>query len=676
MSISRDCRYWHWLTKPTSAWYPQRWIVLASVGQRVAGISQPGEILDSLSVCAVMGRHWYHNHWQGGEATIAHTPSAAREAISRRLRGERTTWVIGPELSRTLTLIDWWGECVAGRVASVRIDDDATEPPDDHQEQRQRIGSIVCLNDPPFILACWWGRHRMVLVDLRNYIDQDIGAIASRLNQVTLREIGVNPETTGPDMDVQSHLAATWFVMRPLIDLWREASPGPWGPTLASLAWNSWRHSYMPEKSVLVHGDERALLMERLAYYGGRCRINYAGAVVSKGSADLPIAERMDLPVFEVAGQLALCDYRSLYPWCVSNVPMPARLRRHHNGEGAIVARCVTGDSVGVAHVTLRTDRPDYPCRVDRETLMPMLGPWASAPEGWDGRPHRVIYPVGEFETVLCGAELKMALSRGHVQRVWEWYEYDGATVASRWCANHDQHRQHWQLAGLTNQAAIHKGLMNALCGRFGKRRHQWVADPDWNGIHQWGQHAIRDLDTDELVTRRWLFGCCERSQPAGEDYNSCPAIAAAIAAAARVVVLGTIGQVDPRKWWYSDTDSIHAPLDSVLGIAACRDHWSVPMGSLRLVEETGSAVYLGRRCYRWGKEWRACGVPKDAQLVADCAWRYEVGQRAQSLLASDPGRGYTSREVIRAIRMTDLGGRWTESGWVEPWEVMGRGRR
>src|SRR5690606_22001168 len=136
-----------------------------------------------------------------------------------------------------------------------------------------------------------------------------------------------------------------------------------------------------------AHNNERAIRLERAAYYGGRVE------VWKRGPAQEPVVG---------------VDINSMYPHVMMEHAYPVKLisctqRETIGGMQELIDR---GYGV-VAKVTVNTDRNAYPYRH----------------EG------KLIFPTGRFVTYLSTPEVHYALEHGHIEQLHELAIYQMAPV-------------------------------------------------------------------------------------------------------------------------------------------------------------------------------------------------------------------------------------------------------
>lgn len=176
---------------------------------------------------------------------------------------------------------------------------------------------------------------------------------------------------------------------------WARHDCGRWTDTGPGCGWNSLRHK-IRGGDILISPDAQAQAFERSSIYGGRREVTHFG--------ELPEAEYCDL------------DFEHAFVSVGEHFALPAGRGRHFDGL-PLDSPLIGGAGVGcIARCRVSCERPRYPLRT----------------------PAGVVYPVGEFVTVLAGPELAEARARGELREVLDGYGYvlkHWAHEWSRWVA-------------------------------------------------------------------------------------------------------------------------------------------------------------------------------------------------------------------------------------------------
>ena len=197
-----------------------------------------------------------------------------------------------------------------------------------------------------------------------------------------------------------------------LMDEWDRRKLGHWSLTGSGSGWNALLHmtrrhqlpgrpardrSHDPEldapavSPVVIDPNPRARALEREAIYSGRRDVWRWG--------ELPAEEFCEL------------DFRSAHATICASLPLPDRRNSQFSGLAEDDWRWSNRLVTMVARCRVRTSEPRYPFR-------------------WRGQ---VLHPVGEFETVLAGPELRDARLRGELLEVGDGWSYRVGSFMAAW---------------------------------------------------------------------------------------------------------------------------------------------------------------------------------------------------------------------------------------------------
>lgn len=218
------------------------------------------------------------------------------------------------------------------------------------------------------------GSKRLVITDSWSWLPEALRTIGEAV------QLPKPPMPAAGDLEaLQARCGADVAILRAavlqLMDWWDRQQCGNWTITGASTGWNACRHK-MAGPRILIDPEPAGRAHDNSAVYGGR-------------------RDAWRVGQFKTGPYVEL-DFKEAHPTIVANLPLP-----HKRGsENVIFARhgaTFMTDQIGwIARCVVQTDQPRYPVKVGKET--------------W--------YPVGRFETVLCGPELRMAEERGELVSV------------------------------------------------------------------------------------------------------------------------------------------------------------------------------------------------------------------------------------------------------------------
>jgi len=181
--------------------------------------------------------------------------------------------------------------------------------------------------------------------------------------------------------------------MRALLECmqdWHDHDCGRWTDTGPGCGWNSLRHK-IRGGDIWINPDPDAQAFERSAIYGGRRELFRFG--------DLPESEYADL------------DLEHAFTSVGEHFALPSSRGRAFE-QVQLDSPLIGGAGVGlIARCRVRVETPRYPLRT----------------------PAGVVYPIGEFDTILAGPEIADARARGELLSVGPGYGYVLKHWAHEW---------------------------------------------------------------------------------------------------------------------------------------------------------------------------------------------------------------------------------------------------
>lgn len=660
----------HWLKPLKTTRLPERLVFVTATWCEDEQVQADGRKRLRLLRCAVQRATWGGGEWTLRPCRVHDDPVMAKVELFASLSGQERTWIVGYDLSTILELINWWAEVDGGHVlAPTRWEADVVES-GRRRQVRDPAPAPCVLSDPPLIIGGVWRGRSFVMVDSRNYVDSSIdemdGVVFNPLHGYTSID-----EYDYRQMDQSSRQC---LVLRETVCHWldviRAHDLGTWSATASATAWNVFRRHFLRPKTLLCHRDGQALAYERWSYCQGQCAVAYVGAVSANVSVSpLPHPIMVDGVLHSPDGVTVL-DVCSQYPYWLGTTEVPVRLLRRHDGRRLLDNVVRHANRVCMVHGRIRTDVPHWPCRVDRNTLTPVLGPTSEQVEDFRSPDMTVIYPVGVFEGVWIGDDVRQGVFQDRFEEVYQWWEYSSEVIGQDWLHVLWNLRKDAHDADDVVMEQLVKRLMNGLLGKFAQWSQRWESLGKQDREPRWGEWVRYYAETDQIERFRSLAGVVEQAMPQTEHCESMPAIAATITAAARWQMHALREQFGTGQWLYQGVDSLH-----VLGLSGLepRQHDTrrhIGPGSLRYVSTHSNAIYLGRQTYCLDGSWTVSGIPGGQRWEDGPHLHGRHRDRAKTILNRGPGGGVYVRDWIRDLRPVDVGGVLLPTGWVEPYEV------
>lgn len=665
-----ECRQSHWLKPMTGDRVPRHWVVCAASSRTITAPGDPTQEIMVLDTFACERFYRSSAGYSGFRTQPVTTEAAAVAALYLALWGGEQTWVIASGMSRILAQIGWWDEVTAGHVRPCKLVRDKVAVADGvYRAERPPLSQYV-ISDPPFIVSCWWRDRRVIFLDLENYTPASVHDLGEEQGDAMPQPGELAWPDERPSWALAWEICVIWRSIASWLGAWESERLGSWSTTVAGLADHSYRRSHLPAETVLIHGDTRALLYERWAYYAGQAMPNFVGVVRGPGAAGGEPGVSASMHTHDTDDTIVEVDVVSQYPYLFAAHSQPSKLLGHRRG---ITGSLLLGDRQQrwiVAYVRIQTEQPIYPVRVWPDSLRPVLGQGGEEPECFDVPTGTVIYPVGTFDTILCGDDLWHAIDCGHLADVYDWYEYEARPIDCGWVGRLHAMRRQAESMGLHTWARLCKQMLQSLVGRFGQRSLRWEPEAGIPLETPWGRWCQMDTETGEIIHLRMVGGQRQRQIGWRETDSSCPAIAANVTCLSRHMMRRLRETVGPRQWYYQDTDSLHVSVPASRLIRTPHRNDTMGPGMVRVTRQCHSATYYGTRCYRWGGQWSVSGVASETARWHDGSVDYTIRDRAGSIMARGPGSGIRLTTVHREIGRTWVGGVVGPDGWVEPYRI------
>ena len=428
-----------------------------------------------------------------------------------------------------------------------------------------------------YILRLKKGRARLTVLSSTQFFSAPLREVGKAFDlpklEIPHQTLDINHLITYCTRDVEIvSRAMTW-----LMDTIYYDDLGPMADTIPSLANKIFRHRFM-KQDIMIHNYEPALKLERESYHGGRCEAWWIG---------------------EVPEKIYKLDINSAYPYAMRSANLPVALARYWPRDSppdmAKVLSYMGEDAFMVARVVLDTWEPAYPYL---------------SPE------KKLLFPVGEFRTVLSGQTFREAVFRGHVKKVEEAALYHSAPIFREYIDYFYDARVRAKKSGDRARDLLYKLLMNSLYGKFGQTSKVWnpdgIADPS-----QVGGFSI-NVGKEKFMVR--IFGGVVWLNDGSvmESFESFPAIASGVTSYTYALLYKYITVAGPENVYYMDTDSLFVNKRGADNLKSAGFIDEAKLGYLKLEGTTENLIIRGAKDYQWGEEVTKKGIPRDATLYEE----------------------------------------------------------
>jgi hypothetical protein len=488
------------------------------------------------------------------------------------------------------------------------------------EERGWKCVSLI-YSDPPTCLRFQKNRTSVLFIDTFNYFQASVAQLGKivGVEKLDYESSAESDETlvTYCKRDVEIVKLAILHFMRFL----KQNDLGGLQMTLASQAFTAFRHRFMKE-DIYVHNDDNALKLERDGYYGGRVEAFFIG-------------ELQDANYYKL-------DVNSMYPHVMRSFDYPTRLVAY--SENIPVERLfyLMQTYYVIADVEIETDKNCFPFR------------------GKD----KLIFPVGRFRTVLHHAELELAREHATIHHVYRVAIYEKKHIFDEYVDFFYTIKREAESKNDKVTRQMSKLFMNSLYGKFGQTGHHTLisentTDQRWGRICGFSERLGKRVETvyfkDQMIV----------SWQEGESYYSCPAIAGAVTAYARVTLWKYMTIARLEHVFYCDTDSLIVNDDGYRNLLAwiSKDE----LGYLKVEGISSVLVIFGAKDYRFGDDVKIKGVPKRAVKISEGVFVYDQFEKLRSWLNRGAHEGVIVKKVEKRRKGKYDKGVVLDTGFVIP---------
>lgn len=411
-----------------------------------------------------------------------------------------------------------------------------------------------------FIIVAKRGKQTVKFIDSMNWFKSSLRSLGETFGMAK-GEIAdftnVSDEELLPYCINDANIVKTVFLT--YVDFISQHDLGNFSMTAAGQAFNSYRHRFMPAKSILIHGNSGLYDLEQKSYRGGRSDIFRQG--------------RYD--------ELVKLDINSMYPFVMAKFDYPTKPVSKEPIFGIsldeVIARMEEYFVVGDFDITL-SGREAAGIAVKRDKL---------------------IFPVGHIaHAYLTSPEIEFVLKHGTIDKVNFVSLYEKRNLFEEYV------KYFYDIKNNSKgpMKALSKLFLNSLYGKFGQRKFgeiKQLADPasrsimdsiDSNVFYDHNNHKVMQIGNEIYE----ISG--KKEEP---SYDASPIISSAVTAYARMYLWELMLSCGLDNVFYCDTDSIFTNREGYEKLDALGLIDNKELGKLK-VESLGSAVLRGPKDYDW----------------------------------------------------------------------------
>jgi len=396
---------------------------------------------------------------------------------------------------------------------------------------------------------------------------------------------------------------------------------GSFRPTVASTAFNTWRHKHL-NKIVHIHNDKLAIELERESYKGGRTECLFQGRQENDNFYYL--------------------DINNMYGFVLQNYEYPARLwNAREDGDPWRLAFKLKKYCC-IARVVLETTEKVYPYMHNDHAC----------------------YPTGLLEMTLTTPELKLAINKGWLREVKAVSWYRKERLFESYIKDFRSLRKQYQDENSEIYEKIVKLLINGLYGKFGQKKitQEKIGDCDPNVFFR---EQVYDKMRQEYFDQIWLGGTIFSEHTSGEAYHSFPAIASHVTAYARLYLNWFVRQVPEGCIFYMDTDSL---IVNERGFQALKFYIDpAKIGMLKVELKSDWLEVNAPKDYSMEGRTRSKGIKPTAVKIGENEYSQWQWPSLAGIIRFNRGDPYTMKRVIKHKTGIIHSGIVQPSGWIDP---------
>jgi hypothetical protein len=495
-------------------------------------------------------------------------------------------------------------------------------------------GGILELAKRGYLVQSWFEKGSVFMMEFKNHYASILVLSTTNFYAGTLKKLGELFGVPKMDFDVfsRNHAGAVPYCRQDVLII-KKAMEGYFDfifshnfgkvmNTISGQAFFTFRRCFM-EHEIFIHNHEKVLKLERAGFYGGRVELFQRGYI----------------PCL-----VHYLDVNSMYPFCMRSYPVPVKYRYYRKKCSARQLSFFIQEYLVMARVVVKTDIPYYPFRKN----------------------NKLVFPIGEFETVLSTPELQIALDNGHITEIKEIALYDGAVIFENYIDTFYTMRRAAVDKGDTLHSTMYKLFMNGLYGKFGQLEEEWdrVSDAPYEDCKV---EEVFNFATGEKETYKTFGGGRFKRGATYDAFNAFPAITAHVTAYARCLLFSYIEQAGRQNVFYCDTDSLFVNTEGFERLKNKIDPGL--LGYLKLEKESSDVYLHAPKDYVFGEERKQKGVKKGAICLNEeytefeqQQWPKVMGQIRKGNLAT-----YQTKKMIKKLSRNYTKGLINEDNTISP---------
>jgi len=441
-----------------------------------------------------------------------------------------------------------------------------------HLENRGYIPTKLIIDNRRQIWKFRQGDKTLLFLDNMNYFATSLKALGKSIGEAKLPM----PSPRAKSADWWSYCQQDVTVMYKAWQFWTDFITnnelGNFGLTIASQAFNAYRHRFMPQ-SIYIHTSNKAVKLERTSYHGGRNECFRMGELPKQ--------------------QYHLLDINSMYPYVMLTNDYPFNLKSTGKELSLEQLRAYLKTYSVIAECLVDTPEPCFAVK----------------------RRGKLLFPIGQFRATLTSSELRYGLFYGYVKSIGNYALYERGRLFEDYVKFFYGKRLEFGKNGNKVYGYLCKLMLNSLYGKFGQKSEVWEK-VGMDYAREYDYWTEFDYETKETHTYRAVNYVIEERKGYDEGYNSLVSIPSEITANARLYLWQLIKTAGLQNVYYCDTDSI---LVNDEGLDKLKDHLDrSSIGKLKVQQRPTKVIIKGLKDYIMGNKVKIKGIPKKAKKTGE----------------------------------------------------------
>ena len=467
-------------------------------------------------------------------------------------------------------------------------------------------------------------KHTLLVLDTFNFfkmslkdIGESIGVLKGKVDFNTVSDANLK-------VYCKQDVTILYEIINRLIAFIKEHDLGTLGKTVASQAYNGYRHRFM-QYPIYVHTNPNAINLERKSYRGGRCEAFFIGDVSGK--------------------KLHYLDVNSMYPYAMYKYEYPTKLIR------------VLKD-VSVNSLKKMLDKYHVIADINFTIDIPGIGV----------KTKRLMFPTGVIDAAVCTEEIKYILKHGVINKIRTVALYESEPIFKDYVTYFYNLKKKYKKEDNKAFALFAKYMLNSLYGKFGQRVAELKEIVDLPAGSKEETVKYFDVDKNRWATEYHFNNKAWIRDGYKESFDTCVAIASEVAANARLILNEYISIAGRKNVYYTDTDSI---MVNEIGYDKLKDYIDdTKLGMLGEVEMHIKGIY-GAKWYETDTELKLKGIKKNAVKIGKNRWKQEQFERFNTGLRKGDLNKVRVKDVKKTIKSEYNKGVVTKDGRVKPYVLV-----